>query len=106
VKERAPSRAELFETEGYRVVVERIAANVRRLRDDRGWTQEHAADACDGLDTTVYRAIEAGRSNVTANTLSRLCEGFAVDVAELFAPAPPLVKRPRGRPKVTKPAAE
>lgn len=84
-------------------MVERIAANARRLREARGWTQEEAAERCTELHPTLYRSIEAGRPNVTAATLARLCEGFAVDVSELFVPAPPLVKRPRGRPKVPKP---
>lgn len=102
MKPRAPTRASLFETEGYRAVVERVAANVRRLRETRGWTQEEAAHRCAGLDATLYRVIEAARTNVTAATVSRLCQGFEVDVVELFVPAAPLIKRRRGRPaKVT-----
>lgn len=84
-------------------MVERIAANLRRLRDARGWTQDEAVQYCGDLDLTLYRSVESGRSNITAATLSRLCQGFAVDVAEFFVPAPPLEKRPRGRPKVPKP---
>lgn len=106
MKQRAPDRARLFETEGYRAVVERVAANVRRLREARGWTQEEAAHRCAELDATLYRVIEAARTNITAATVSRLCEGFEVDVVELFVPAAPLAKRRRGRPPKSRPATE
>lgn len=98
MKQRAASRAELF-GDTYRAVVERIAANVRRLRDLRGWTQEEAAHQCNDLDLTLWRMVESGRTNITAATLARLVDGFAVDVGELFAPAPPLEKRRPGRPR-------
>ncbi len=97
VKKRADSRVQLY-GEGYRAVVERVASNVRRLREARGWTQEEAAFRCAELDPTVFRVVEAARSNITAVTLARLAAGFGVDVRDLFDPAPPLVKRKRGRP--------
>lgn len=98
MKQRAPARVQLVKTPGYQSVVERVAANVRRLREARGWTQEEAAHQCAGLHATLYRTVEAGRTNVTASTIARLCDGFGVDVMELFLPAPPLEKRKRGRP--------
>lgn len=97
MKQRPEKRVKHFGN-AYRVVVERVAANVRRLREAQGWTQEEAAHQCGELDATLYRVVEAARSNVTASTVARLCEGFGVDVSELYAPAPPLVKRKRGRP--------
>lgn len=98
MKQRPESRAPLF-GEGYRAVVERVAANVRKLREARGWTQEEAAFQCKELDPTVFRVVEAARTNITVATLARLAEGFGVDVRDLFDPAPPFVKRKRGRPK-------
>lgn len=98
MKQRPEKRAPHFGP-AYRVVVERVAANVRRLREARGWTQEEAAHQCGELDATLYRVVEAARSNITASTVARICEGFDVDVSELYAPAPPLVKRGRGRPR-------
>ncbi len=98
MNQRAPAPVQLRKTPGYQSVVDRVAANVRRLREVKGWTQEEAAHQCSGLHATLYRTVEAGRTNVTAATLARLSEGFGVDVVELFVPAPPLEKRKRGRP--------
>lgn len=95
---RPTDRVQLQKTPGYEGIVERVAANVRRLRETRGWTQEDAAHRCAGLHVTLYRTVEGGRTNITATTLARLCAGFEVDVKELFEPAPPLVRRKRGRP--------
>ena len=97
MKPRAQSRVKHF-GETYRAVAERVAANVRRLRDDRGWTQEECAHRCRELDLTLLRAIEAGHANLTLATLARLSDGFGIDVREFFEAAPPLIKRPRGRP--------
>ena len=98
MRPRAPSRADLFGAT-YRNVVERIASNVRGLREARGWTQEEAAHRCNDLDITLWRMVESGRSNLTVATLARIVDGFGVDVADLMTPAPPLQKRPKGRPR-------
>lgn len=97
MKPRAAKRVQLF-GENYRAVVERIGANVRKLREARGWTQEECAYRCQDLGPALLRTIEAGRTNVTAATLVRLSDGLGVDIAELFVPATPIVKRNRGRP--------
>jgi transcriptional regulator with XRE-family HTH domain len=76
----------------------RLAVNVRRLREAKGWTQEECASQCGRLDPAVLRVIEAANANVTATTVARLCDGLGVDVLDLFAQAGPLVKRKRGRP--------
>lgn len=80
------------------VITGRVAANVRRLREARGWTQEECAAHCGGMATYLLQLVEAGASNITANTLARLCDGLAVDVLELLAHASPLPKRGKGRP--------
>ncbi len=96
VKKRAESRVQLFGPT-YRAVVERVASNVRRLRAERGWTQEECAFQCGDLDVTLLRMVESGRTNITAATVARLVDGFGVDVRDLYEPAPPLVRK-RGRP--------
>lgn len=62
----------------------RLAQSARRLRSARGWTQEQAAEAAH-LDTRHYQKIEEGSVNVTIRTIERLCQGFRVDVLDLFA---------------------
>ena len=64
---------------------ERVAANVRRLREDvRGYTQTRLAELA-GCDERQIRYIEAG-ANVTLATLDQLATALRVDVAELLAP--------------------
>ena len=95
---RRASRADQYRSETYRDLQSRLAANVRRLRAEEGWTQEEAAHQS-GMATPVYQRIEAGSTNVTFTTLGRICEAYSVDPATLLASAPLVQKRPRGRPK-------
>lgn len=100
---RPPPRATPAASPELEDLLARIAANARHLRTERGWTQEEAAQRCDGLSPYVYRQVEGALTNLTAATVARLVRGFAVDVAALFAPAPPPVRRP-GRPPKAIPA--
>jgi|JI10StandDraft_1071094.scaffolds.fasta_scaffold428275_1 transcriptional regulator with XRE-family HTH domain len=98
-------RADLYEKPTYLDLLARLAANVRRLREERGWTQAVAAERCD-MAVYVLQTVEAGRSNFTGTVISRLCDGLGVDVKVLFEPAAPLAKRPRGRPGRSAPQPE
>ena len=61
----------------------RLAHAARRLRAERGWTQEQVAGAA-SMNPRHYQKIEEGSVNVTINTLERLCAAFGVDVMKLF----------------------
>lgn len=93
----------LYTRPTYRDLLARLAANTRRLREARGWTQAEAAEHCD-MAVYVLQTVEGGRANFTGTVVARLCEGFEVDVRELFAPAAPLAKRKRGRPRNQEPS--
>jgi transcriptional regulator with XRE-family HTH domain len=95
---------ELYKDLVYLDLISRLAANVRRLRAVRGWTQEEAADRC-GMATLVLQTAEGGRKNFTGTVVARLCKGFGVDVRDLFAPAAPLAQRKPGRPQKALPTA-
>lgn len=86
----------------YRELIGRIAANVRLIRETRGWTQEEAAHQCDGMATFVFQCVETGEKNLTTTTLARLAEGLGVDPQDLLAPAKGPTKRRPGRPKSPK----
>lgn len=83
-KRRRKDRLAAYEATAYREIAEQLAANVRALRAERGWTQEQAAEHCD-LPFQSYQPIEYAKTNFTAVTLSRLCDGFGVDASELLA---------------------
>ncbi|RKH42375.1 helix-turn-helix domain-containing protein [Corallococcus sicarius] len=65
----------------YRDLQRRLAAAVRRLRQQREWTQEEAAHRC-GMTVRVYQRVEGEKVNLT--TIARIAEGFEVDPVELF----------------------
>ena len=78
-------RGRAFEPESLAEARERVRNNIRRLRTERGWTQQDAANEC-RLGFNHYRHIEGGRAGLTLRTLCSLAEGFGVDVSELLAP--------------------
>jgi len=96
-RRRRVERASQYESDAYRDLVARFAANLRRAREGRGWTQEQAAEHCE-MVMQQFQRTEAGEMNVTFTTLARICVGFGIDVREFFLPAAPLAKRKRGRP--------
>jgi ribosome-binding protein aMBF1 (putative translation factor) len=104
MKPTSPERASLYARESYRTIITRVAANTRRLREARAWTQVDAAAEC-SMATFMLQTVESGRRNVSATTLARLCDGFKVDVQELLQPAAPLATPKQGRPPKTPPTA-
>ena len=63
---------------------EAVAANVRRLRSAKGWSQEEFADRC-GLHRTYIGAIERGDVNITLRTLARLAGAFGCSCEALIS---------------------
>ncbi len=61
-----------------------FAANVERLREDRGLTQEQLGWAA-GIHQTAVARIESGERRPTLNTIFKLAAGLEVPPAELFA---------------------
>lgn len=102
MRTRTSFRADEYAKTEYAELLKRIAVNLRRIRTQRGLTQEACAECCGEMPPPVFQSIEAGRANPTTATLARLCKGLDVDVNELFAkvtePVPP---RKSGRPRKT-----
>lgn len=80
-------RARLYDRPTYRALVATVAANAKRLRRAKRWTQTQAAVRRE-MALYLYQRTEGGRQNVTLTTLARLCDGFGVGVAELFRDVP------------------
>ncbi|WP_437998720.1 helix-turn-helix transcriptional regulator [Sorangium sp. So ce185] len=77
-----------------------IAANLRRLRQKRGMTQEQLAEAA-GIELRTMQAIEVGRQSMSLGTLLSLANALDVSPAVLLrSAAMPEIKRgrPRKRP--------
>lgn len=65
-----------------------LAGIIRRLRSDRGWSQERLAEAS-GLHRTYIGAIERCERNISLDNLTRIATALDTDVATLFTrPAP------------------
>jgi transcriptional regulator with XRE-family HTH domain len=59
-----------------------VAINVRRLRYDRGWTQEDLADRV-GLSARYVGQIERAQASMTITVLGRIANALKVDAGEL-----------------------
>ncbi len=59
-----------------------IAANVLRLRKERGWSQEKLARQTE-LSRETIRLIETGGRSVYIETLERIAVALGVDIADL-----------------------
>ena len=60
-----------------------VAANVKRLRLQRKWSQEDCAEKCD-LHRTYIGAVERGERNITLATLDTIADAFDVSPLELL----------------------
>ena len=63
-----------------------LGANVRRLRERRGWTQHQLSDAS-SLHVTYISGVERGRRNITLDVVGRLAEALGVDACDLLRDA-------------------
>ena len=57
--------------------------SVRRLREDRGISQEALANDA-GLDRTYVSSVERGRRNISLENIERLAKALQVEVKTLF----------------------
>jgi transcriptional regulator with XRE-family HTH domain len=61
-----------------------FGATVKRLRAERGWTQEDLADAA-SLTTTYVGQVERGNKVPSLTVVLKLARGLSVAPAELLA---------------------
>ena len=62
----------------------RLAKNLKRLREERGWSQENLADEA-GLHRTYVSGVERGVRNPTIMILERFAKALRVQPASLIA---------------------
>lgn len=63
-----------------------LAANLRRLRAERGLSQEALADRA-GIHRTYLGSVERAERNIAIDNICRLASALEVDVRELLGPA-------------------
>jgi transcriptional regulator with XRE-family HTH domain len=61
----------------------RLGKNVRRLREEKGWSQEDYADRA-GIHRTYVSDIERGRRNPTVTVVEKLAKPLGVRAGELL----------------------
>lgn len=55
-----------------------VARNMRRLRAERGWSQEFLAHEA-GLNRTYLSAVERSEQNISLDNLYRVASGFGIE---------------------------
>lgn len=75
-------------TQGRRKGLVALGRRIRRLRLERGWSQEELAHRA-RLDRTYVGGIERGERNVAVMNLLRLARVLSVPVGELFVESGP-----------------
>jgi transcriptional regulator with XRE-family HTH domain len=65
-----------------------FAANLRRLRNERGFSQENLADKAE-VDRTYVSLLERSKYAVSIDVLAKLADVLDVDPADLLKRLPP-----------------
>jgi transcriptional regulator with XRE-family HTH domain len=66
----------------YRILMKRVALNVRRARESRKLTQEDMIEY--GFERRWFQRIESGTYSVSLPTLEKVARALKVDISELF----------------------
>lgn len=66
----------------YNKVLKNIALNVRRLRKERGWSQEDLGNAAE-IDRTYIGYIENCKHNVSVKVLCQIAGVFGIGIEDL-----------------------
>jgi transcriptional regulator with XRE-family HTH domain len=61
----------------------RFGRAIRRIREERGMTQDEAAEKC-GLHRTYYSGIERGIRNVALVNIGRIAKGLKTSLPDIF----------------------
>ncbi|PAU74453.1 helix-turn-helix domain-containing protein [Halomonas salipaludis] len=64
---------------------QRISANLKRLRRERGLSQEQMAELAD-FHRTYISQLERCVTNISVDGLERIANGLGVDIVELLQP--------------------
>jgi len=65
-------------------VYEQLAVKIRKLRNERKWSQEELADRA-GLHRTYISHIENAKREISVETMCKIAKGFGVMPSDLIA---------------------
>ena len=66
------------------LLAQKFGAHVRRLRTERGMSQEEVAFACE-RSLNYMSEIETGKRNPTLDTIAAICAALGMALSEFFA---------------------
>ncbi len=81
----AQRKRELKQQELFDAAKTTLAENMKRLRKERGWSQERLADEA-GLHRTYAGALEQEKQNVSLESLAKIAAALDVSIWELLEP--------------------
>lgn len=68
----------------WQTLAKKIGANIKRLRKERGLTQEQAAVAAKDMSWRYWQYLESGQRNFSLKTLTRIAKALGVDPRDLL----------------------
>lgn len=68
----------------WQTLAKQIGANMKRLRKERGLTQEQAALKAKDLSWRYWQYLESGQRNFSLKTLTRLAKSLGVKPKDLL----------------------
>ena len=66
------------------VTAQHLAANLKRMREARGWSQQQLAD-CSGVPRPTIANLESGEGNPTLNVMLRVAAALGASLEELIS---------------------
>ncbi len=61
----------------------RLGKRIRKLRSQRGWSQEEFSDVC-SINRSYMGRIERGELNLTLDSLEKVARGLGISVSALL----------------------
>jgi len=67
----------------HKIYFENVGANIKKLRQEQGLSQQKLADKCDKVDRAKISDIENAKEDFMLSTLIEICEALEVNLAEI-----------------------
>lgn len=62
---------------------EKVGANIRKFREEQGYTQYDFAEECQ-ISRAYYGRVECGEHSITIETCERICKTLGVPLVSIF----------------------